>query len=87
MSIFGQLWDHWTLEFKILTPVLHVLFTLAQLWGSIVFWRMAQKHRKLSREQDGEMQQSMPAPMMMYNGQEHVVEETHKFNAKGEQIV
>ncbi|GAB7355494.1 hypothetical protein MBLNU459_g5988t1 [Dothideomycetes sp. NU459] len=40
MTIFGSLWDRWTLELKIVTPILHVLFSAAQLWGAKVFFSM-----------------------------------------------
>jgi hypothetical protein len=38
MYMFGSLWDRWTLAFKITTPVLHILFASAQLWGSWNFY-------------------------------------------------
>jgi hypothetical protein len=49
--IFGILWDKWNLAFKIVTPSLHVLFTLAQLWGAYVFWIIAKKEARKSQEQ------------------------------------
>ncbi|KAH0349162.1 hypothetical protein KCU81_g3096, partial [Aureobasidium melanogenum] len=45
-SIFFSVWKEWTLDFKILTPTLHLLFSCAQLWGARVFWLMSQQHRK-----------------------------------------
>lgn len=45
-SIFFSVWKDWTLDFKILTPTLHLLFSCAQLWGARVFWLMSQQHRK-----------------------------------------
>jgi hypothetical protein len=50
MWIFGTLWEKWNLAFKIVTPSLHVLFTVAQLWGAWVFWIIAKKEARLSRE-------------------------------------
>ncbi|KAG9512011.1 hypothetical protein KCU99_g6842, partial [Aureobasidium melanogenum] len=45
-SIFFSVWKDWSLDFKILTPTLHLLFSCAQLWGARVFWIMSQQHRK-----------------------------------------
>jgi len=47
-SIFASVWKHWTLEFKILSPLLHVLFSCAQVFGAWVFWDMARKQVKLA---------------------------------------
>lgn len=49
-SIFFSLWRHWTLEFKVLSPTLHLLFSCAQLWGARVFWVMSQQHRKAAAD-------------------------------------
>ncbi|THX05582.1 hypothetical protein D6D17_05104 [Aureobasidium pullulans] len=49
-SIFFSLWKHWTLEFKVLSPTLHLLFSCAQLWGARVFWVMSQQHRKAAAD-------------------------------------
>ncbi len=43
--LWGTLWDQWTLPFKIVTPILHALFSAAQLLGAWVFWRMATKEK------------------------------------------
>lgn len=51
MWIFGTLWEKWNLAFKIVTPSLHVLFTVAQLWGAWVFWIIAKKEARLNQEQ------------------------------------
>ncbi|KAJ7580684.1 hypothetical protein C8J56DRAFT_960606 [Mycena floridula] len=48
--LFGSLWHKWTIEFKILTPILHCIFTAAQLHGSRVFWEMYKKEDRLYRE-------------------------------------
>jgi hypothetical protein len=45
MWLFGSLWHRWTLPFKIVTPLLHILFAAAQLWGSYVFWRLWQREK------------------------------------------
>ena len=49
--IFGTLWEKWNLAFKIVTPSLHVLFTVAQLWGAWVFWIIAKKEARIYKEQ------------------------------------
>lgn len=50
MWLFGGLWQRWTLPFKIITPILHVLFSVAQLWGAIIFRRMWTRQQMLLRE-------------------------------------
>ncbi|POS77282.1 hypothetical protein DHEL01_v204311 [Diaporthe helianthi] len=55
MYMFGSLWNRWTLAFKITTPMLHVLFAAAQLWGSWNFYCLYQRQCRFlvaSREQD-----------------------------------
>lgn len=43
MFLFGSLWDRWTLAFKITTPMLHVVFMAAQLWGT---WNFVGLYRR-----------------------------------------
>lgn len=40
MWLFGVLWPKWTIAFKLTTPMLHLLFSFAQLWGSWNFYKM-----------------------------------------------
>lgn len=47
MWLFGGLWSKWTLPFKIITPILHVVFSMAQLWGAIIFRRMWKRQEAL----------------------------------------
>ncbi|KAG8167086.1 hypothetical protein KVR01_002775 [Diaporthe batatas] len=47
MYMFGSLWNKWTLAFKITTPMLHVLFAAAQLWGSWNFYCLYQRQCRL----------------------------------------
>ncbi|GES61224.1 hypothetical protein ATEIFO6365_0006068300 [Aspergillus terreus] len=47
MWLFGGLWNRWRLAFKIVTPILHVAFSATQIHGSIVFWKMYQRQRRL----------------------------------------
>lgn len=44
--LFGSLWSKWTLPFKVVTPVLHVLFSCAQGWGAWVFWQLSKKEAR-----------------------------------------
>ncbi|RDW75203.1 hypothetical protein BP6252_06345 [Coleophoma cylindrospora] len=53
MYLFGSLWDRWTIAFKVTTPMLHVLFASAQLWGTWNFWRMYQKQTRLLKRAGG----------------------------------
>ncbi|APA08543.1 hypothetical protein SS1G_02249 [Sclerotinia sclerotiorum 1980 UF-70] len=43
MFLFGSLWDRWTLAFKITTPMLHIVFMAAQLWGT---WNFVGLYRR-----------------------------------------
>lgn len=52
MWLFGSLWDRWTLPFKVVTPLLHVIFSMAQLWGAKNFYSMYQRQKRLMREKD-----------------------------------
>ncbi|KAG6354120.1 hypothetical protein INS49_005091 [Diaporthe citri] len=47
MYMFGSLWNRWTLAFKITTPMLHILFAAAQLWGSWNFYCLYHKQCRL----------------------------------------
>jgi len=53
MYLFGSLWTRWTIAFKVTTPMLHVLFASAQLWGSYNFYRMYKKQERLIAEEEG----------------------------------
>ncbi|KAL0254353.1 hypothetical protein SLS55_009828 [Diplodia seriata] len=63
MWLFGSLWHKWTIAFKVATPILHVVFSAAQIWGVIVFrrlWkkaehRMAEKKAEKKAESDSEL--------------------------------
>lgn len=47
MYMFGSLWNRWTIAFKIATPMLHILFAAAQLWGSWNFYCLYQRQCRL----------------------------------------
>jgi hypothetical protein len=50
MYFWGWAWDRWTLAFRIVTPILHVIFTAAQLWGAKNFYQMWQDQKALMRK-------------------------------------
>ncbi|KAF2435590.1 hypothetical protein EJ08DRAFT_656583 [Tothia fuscella] len=53
--LLAQSWSRWGLDFKIITPILHIVFTLAQLWGSWNLWCLCQSQkRKLAGVSDPE---------------------------------
>jgi hypothetical protein len=52
MTLFGQSWDKWEIEFKIVTPILHIVFTLAQLHGSRILFAMYKKQKRYLAEED-----------------------------------
>lgn len=45
MWLFGTLWNRWSLSLKIITPILHVLFSAAQLWGAYIFRNLAAEQK------------------------------------------
>ena len=57
--LFGQLWSHWELAFKIVTPILHIAFSAAQLHGTRIFYRMWQKQKCLIRDQQDKEKQEV----------------------------
>jgi hypothetical protein len=52
MTLFGQSWDKWAIEFKIVTPIQHIIFTLAQLHGSRLLYAMYKKQKRYLAEED-----------------------------------
>ncbi|KAF2404725.1 hypothetical protein EJ06DRAFT_487711 [Trichodelitschia bisporula] len=52
MVLFGQSWSRWELSFKIVTPILHFIFTLAQLHGSRILFSMWLKQKRYLKEED-----------------------------------
>ncbi|KAE8312138.1 hypothetical protein BDV41DRAFT_308498 [Aspergillus transmontanensis] len=51
--LFGSLWDRWQIAFKVVTPLLHIAFSAAQIHGSVVFWKMYKRQQKLEEEIPG----------------------------------
>ena len=73
MYLFGSLWSHWTLAFKIATPMLHLLFASAQLWGSWCFYKLYKKQELLIEMNEGRLEDAEPVA--------RVVEETKAVNS------
>jgi hypothetical protein len=57
MYFWGWAWKRWTLAFRVITPILHVIFSAAQLWGAKNFYKMWQEQKDLmqKKEVDAEM--------------------------------
>src|ERR1700761_4156633 len=45
--LWGTLWNQWTLPFRVVTPILHALFSAAQLFGAWIFWKLAKKEKAI----------------------------------------
>jgi len=54
MWLFGSLWNRWELAFKVVTPFLHIVFSAAQIWGSINLRSMWLRQKKLLKERQHE---------------------------------
>lgn len=52
LYVFGSLWSRWITAFKVVTPLLHVAFSATQLHGSLIFYRMAKRQRRLIKEME-----------------------------------
>jgi hypothetical protein len=53
--LFGESWSRWELSFKIVTPLLHVVFTAAQLHGSRILLSMWRKEKRKLAQEEGEL--------------------------------
>ena len=54
MWLFGSLRSRWTLPFKVVTPMLHFLFSCAQLWGAYIFLQLYKSQRQKRKTKDRE---------------------------------
>ncbi|KAH7385862.1 hypothetical protein BKA66DRAFT_77351 [Pyrenochaeta sp. MPI-SDFR-AT-0127] len=64
MYLWGWAWDRWTLAFRVVTPILHVVFSCAQLWGAYNFYKMWKRQKKLLREQKPDVELSINVKTM-----------------------
>jgi hypothetical protein len=55
MTLFGQSWSIWETSFKVITPILHVLFTIAQLHCARVLFALWMKEKKRLWEEERDM--------------------------------
>jgi hypothetical protein len=62
MYLFGSLWDKWTIAFKVTTPMLHILFMSAQLWGTWCFCKMYQKQDRVIAKKEGRVEDLEAGP-------------------------
>jgi|SRR5579871_692029 len=53
--LFGESWSRWELSFKIVTPILHIVFTAAQLHGSRILLCMWRKEKRKLAQQEEEL--------------------------------
>ena len=61
-GLYGALWHKWTVTMKVLIPILHCIFTAAQLWGEKCTWQIWQQKKKSKRSQeDGNLDESVAA--------------------------
>jgi hypothetical protein len=52
MTLFGQSWDKWDLSFKVITPILHILFTIAQLHAARILLAMWAKQKNAMADEE-----------------------------------
>ncbi|KAF2669110.1 hypothetical protein BT63DRAFT_250476 [Microthyrium microscopicum] len=55
MTLFGQSWDQWDMSFKVVTPILHVLFTIAQIHAARILFHFWMKYKKLLAEEERDL--------------------------------
>ncbi|TVY35381.1 hypothetical protein LOCC1_G006522 [Lachnellula occidentalis] len=60
--LWGNLWDRWTLVFKVTTPILHIIFAAAQLWGTWIFYTMYKKQCSIIASNKGDEDSVETAP-------------------------
>lgn len=49
LGLYGALYHKWTLTMKVLIPILHCVFTAAQLWGEKCTWDLWQKEKRKAK--------------------------------------
>jgi hypothetical protein len=75
MWLFGSLWARWSLTFKVVTPILHVVFSAAQVWGTWNFWKMYCWQRRCIRRERGELDAEIGKKEGSVQSSDTVVEE------------
>lgn len=56
MYLWGWAWDRWTLAFRVITPILHIIFSAAQLWGARNFYLMWKEQKLLIRQKEADVE-------------------------------
>lgn len=75
LYFWGWAWDRWSLAFKVLTPILHCIFTAAQVWGARNFYLMWTDQKKKLRAKDitaelGQPLESSEAQLVRVDGEQ-----------------
>ncbi|KAJ6041616.1 uncharacterized protein N7446_010504 [Penicillium canescens] len=66
MWLFGSLWSRWRLAFKVVTPLLHIAFSAAQIHGSLVFWRMYRRQQRYMKNEGEDIEKDESPDMKLY---------------------
>lgn len=61
MYLFGSLWERWTMAFKVTTPMLHLLFMSAQLWGTWCFYKMYKRQCRIIAKKENTIGEDLEA--------------------------
>ncbi|KAI9831196.1 MAG: hypothetical protein M1826_003861 [Phylliscum demangeonii] len=56
--LFGSLWDKWRISFKVVTPILHVVFAATQLHGSRIFWKLYRRQQRILSGHESDEEQA-----------------------------
>lgn len=77
LGLYGALWNKWTLTMKVMIPILHCVFTAAQLWGEKCTWDLWQQEKRKAKraQQDGDDVQN--------DGKSKTIDETEGEEVKG----
>lgn len=54
--LFFSLWSRWSPAFKVITPILHIIFSAAQLWGTWKFYGMWMREQRLMRDDKSDVE-------------------------------
>ncbi|KAF1918593.1 hypothetical protein BDU57DRAFT_444282 [Ampelomyces quisqualis] len=56
LYVWAYAWDRWTLGFKILVPIIHFLFTVAQISATKTFYSMWQRQKQKLQEKANDVE-------------------------------
>ncbi|EUC30263.1 hypothetical protein COCCADRAFT_104404 [Bipolaris zeicola 26-R-13] len=60
-GLYGALFHRWTLTMKIMIPILHCIFTAAQVWGEWCTWSLWQQEKRKVARGDRKEKDDLPA--------------------------